>query len=329
MLSQFIEVAGEVNFLNIYKARNTVYQYLKKTHLIHYANLSDLIGTRIYIKHENHNPTGSFKIRGSVNYMANIPEELKESGIIVATRGNHGLAVAWAAKQVGVLCSVVVPHGNNPETNRSIQGLGAQLIEQGNDFYEAKRYCEDMADQLGYYYLKQGNEPHLLNGLGTMGLEIFEDLPDVDVIIIPIGGGSGAASLIRVVQAINQKVQVIGVIAEKAPALALSLKENKRVITESADTFADGMAARSIFEVPYLIIKDYLSEVVMVSEEEIIEGVRLSLALTHNLAEGAGAASIAGALKIKESLKDKKVVLLMTGANLDRQHLLWALEERH
>ena len=220
--------------------------------------------------------------------MAHISDEVRESGIIVATRGNHGLATALAAKQAGVFCYVVVPGHNNPEINNAIRGLGAELIVHGKDYYETQVYAEELADQGGYYYIEQGNEPEILNGLGTMGLEVFEDLPDADVIIIPVGGGGGCASLIRVAKAINPAVQIIGVVAEKAPALALSLQKGERVETESADTFADGLASRSLFQVAYLIIKDGITDVVTVSEDEIIEGVRMSLVQTHNLAEGAG-----------------------------------------
>ena len=328
MLHEFEGLVGQVNFLNIYKARTTVYRILKKTHLIHYASLSEICGCDIYIKHENHNPTGSFKIRGTVNFMSHISDEIRESGIIVATRGNHGLATAWAARNMGVFCNVVVPEHNNPEINNAIKGLGAELIVHGKDFYETKQYCEELSDQLGYYYIEQGNEPEILNGLGTMGLEIFEDLPDVDAIIIPVGGGGGCASMIRVARAINPEVRIIGVSAEKAPALYLSMQKGERIITDSADTFADGMASRSLFEVPYLIIKEGISEVVTVTEDEIIDGVRMSLMHTHNLAEGAGAAGISCAVKIKERLRGKKVVVMMTGGNLDREHLVWALERR-
>ncbi len=326
MLSEYQGLADQVNFLNIYKARTTVYRTLKKTHLIHYAGLSSIIGADIYVKHENHNPTGSFKIRGAVNFIARRAGDLGENGIIVATRGNHGLATAWAARQAGVFCNVGVPENNNPEINNAIRGLGAELMVHGKDFYETKHYCADLAEQLGYYYIEQGNEPEILNGLGTMGLEIFEDLPDTDIIIVPVGGGGGCASLIRVAQAINPEVQIIGVVAEKAPALALSIKKGERVITESADTFADGLASRSVFEVAYLIIKDGISDVVTVTEEEIIEGVRMSLMHTHNLAEGAGAAGLSCAMKIRDRIAGKKVVVVMTGGNLDRQHLMWALE---
>ena len=325
MLSKYKDLVEQVNFLNIYKARTTVYQYLKKTHLIHYSSLSEMTGADIDVKHENHNPTGSFKIRGTVNFMAHVSNEVREKGIIVATRGNHGLAAAWAARNEKIFCNVAVPINNNPEINNSIIGLGAELMQHGRDFYETQEYCEEIADEMGYYYLEQGNEPGLLNGIGTMGLEIFEDLPDADIIIIPVGGGGGCASLIRVAQAINPGVRIIGVIAEKAPSLKLSLEKGELVTTDSADTFADGLAARSVFEVPYHVIRDSSIEVVTVSEEEIVQGVLLSLTHTHNLAEGAGAAGISCALKIKDKIAGKKVVIVMTGANLDRIHLERAL----
>lgn len=327
MWAEFEQKAEKVNFLNIYKARREVYRKLKKTNLINYSAFSGLVGTDVYIKHENHNPTGSFKVRGAVNFMARIPDDVRKNGVIVATRGNHGLASAWAAGQENIFCNVCVPENNNPEINQAIVGLGAELMEHGRDFYETKEYCDDMSDQLGYYYIEQGNEPDILNGLGTMGLEIFEDLPEVDVIITPVGGGGGCASLIRVAKAINPKVEVIGVVAENAPALKLSLEKGERVVTETADTFAEGMASRSVFEVSYLIIKDGISDVVTVTEDEIIRGVDYSLLYTHNLADGAGAAGLACAMKIKDRLAGKKVVVVMTGGNLDRKHLLEAVRK--
>jgi threonine dehydratase len=324
-MQKYRDFAKQVNFLNIYKARKAVYSKLKKTNLIRYAGLSALCGTDIYVKHENHNPTGSFKIRGTVNFISNISKSVKKTGVIAATRGNHGLAAAWAAASEGIFCNVVVPEDNNPEINNALKGLGAELIIHGRDFEETLAYTEDLAEQLGYYYIEQGNEPDILNGLGTMGLEIFEDLPDVDTIIVPVGGGGGCASIVTVAKAINPAVNVIAVEPENAPALTQSLKEGKRVITVSADTFADGLAARSLFQTAYLLLKDSISDVVTVTEDEIIEAVKISLTQTHNLAEGAAAAGIACAFKIKERLKGKKAVIIMTGGNLDQRHLMRAL----
>ena len=326
MLRNYDLLSAEVNLIGVIKARTVIDRYLNRTNLTYYSELSRLAGCEVFVKHENHNPTGSFKIRGALNFFHHMSKEELERGVLVATRGNHGLAMAWAAQWFHVPCTVVVPENNNPEINRIVESLGADLITHGNDFYDAQSYCDELVDSAGYYYVEQGNEPEILNGLGTMGLEILEDLPDVDVVICPIGGGSGCASLIKVVQAIKPKVEIIGVQAERAAAFYESWKKGERVTIEGADTVADGLAARSVYQLPYAIMKDHITDVVLLSEEEILEGIRLALRTTHNLAEGAGAAAIAGALKIKERLAGKKVALIMSGGNLDHQHLLQALK---
>jgi len=325
MFRKYEELSKEVNIKGAIRARGPVYQYIERTNLIYHSELSRLIEAEVYVKHENHHPTGSFKIRGALNFFEHIIPEEAESGVLVATRGNHGLAFAWAASRYNVPCTVVVPGNNNPEINRVIESCGAQLIEHGRDFYEAQYYCDELVDSAGYYYVEQGNEPAILNGLSTMALEIFEDLSDVDVIVCPIGGGSGCASLISVASAINPDVEIIGVEAGNAPKFYESWKQGKWVVLDSADTIAHGLAARSVFQLPYVIMKDHVKDVVLISEDEIIEGIRLALATTHNLAEAAGAASIIGALKIKERLSGKKVVLIMTGGNIDRDNLKKAL----
>src|SRR3990172_6184849 len=196
-------LSNDVNLIGVIKARAVINRFLNRTNLIHYSELSRLTGCEVYVKHENHNPTGSFKIRGALNFFHHMSKEELEAGVLVATRGNHGLAMAWAAQWFHVPCTVVVPEGNNPEINRIVESLGADLIVHGRDFYDAQAYCEELVDSAGYYYVEQGNEPEILNGLGTMGLEIFEDLPEVGAIVCPIAGGAGCASLVKVVQAVN------------------------------------------------------------------------------------------------------------------------------
>lgn len=325
MLRKYEALSTEVNLLGMIKARAVISRYLNRTNLTYYSELSRLTGCEIFVKHENHNPTGSFKIRGAINFFHHMSKEESQGGILVATRGNHGLAMACAGRWFGVPCTVVVPEGNNPEINRIVESFGAELIVHGEDFYDAQLYCDDLVDSAGYYYVEQGNEPEILNGLGTMGLEIFEDLPEVDVIICPIGGGAGCASLIKVAQAIAPQVEIIGVQAERVAAFYASWQKGEWTIIEGADTVADGLAARSVFQLPYTIMKDGITDVVLLDEDEILEGIRLALQVTHNLAEGAGAASIAGALKIKERLVGKRVALVMSGGNLDHAHLLQAL----
>lgn len=253
--------------------------------------------------------------------MAHVSPEIQKQGVVVATRGNHGLAVAWAAQAQGVFCNVVVPENNNPELNAAILSCGAQLIEHGDDFYEAQDYCEELAENTGLYYLRQGNEPLLINGTATMGLEIFEELPDVDVVIMSIGGGSGCAAMARVIEGINPHVNLIGVQAERMPSFYESWRQGKKVIVPSAETVAEGLAARSVFEVPYMILKDRITEVVLLSEKELLDGVKTALLYTQNLAEVAEAAALAGAFKIKNDLAGKKVVAVMTGSNLSLARL--------
>ena len=325
MLKKYERLSEKVTIKGMIKAKSTISHYLNKTNLIYYSELSRIIGGDVFVKHENHMPTGSFKIRGALNFFHTIHKDEVENGVLVSTRGNHGLAMAWAARWYNIPCTVVVPENNNPETNRIIESFGAELIEHGHDFYDAQFYCDELVAAAGYYYVEQGNEPEMLNGIGTMGLEIFESMPDVDVIICPIGGGAGCASLLKVVQAINPAVEIIGVQARKAPAFYESLRQGDWVVLDDADTIADGLAARSVFQLPYVIMKDYIKNIVLLSEEEILEGIPLALMTTHNLAEGAGAASIMAARKIKERLAGKNVVLIMSGGNLDREHLQQAL----
>ncbi|MGD9506529.1 MAG: threonine/serine dehydratase [Syntrophobacteraceae bacterium] len=315
------DLIRQINMLEIFKARQVVKNSLERTHLNFCKRLSDELGASIYIKHENHLPTNSFKVRGIVNFMANVPESVQEKGIVVATRGNHGLAVAWAAKERGIFCNVVVPQDSNPDLIASLLSYGAQVIEHGRDFYEAQDYCEVLAENAGYHYLRQGSEPLLVTGIATMGLEIFEALPNVDAIIMPIGGGTGCAALAKVIEGINPNVELIGVQAARMPSFYESWRQGRKVIVPSADTIADGLAARSVFELPYLLLKDRIKGVVLLDEEELIEGVRMALRYTHNLAEPAGAASLAAAFKMKEQLAGKKVVVVMTGGNMDIRRL--------
>jgi threonine dehydratase len=324
-MRNYEQLSTEVNLLGVIKARAVIGRYLNRTNLTYYSELSRLAGCEVHVKHENHNPTGSFKIRGAVNFFEHMPAEESQAGVLVATRGNHGLAVAWAGRLFGVPVTVVVPEGNNPELNRIVESFGADLIIHGKDFYDAQSYCEELVDSAGYYYVEQGSEPQILNGLGTMGLEILEDLPEVDAIVCPIGGGSGCASLVKVVQAVNPEVEIIGVQPERAAAYQGSLVKGERIRLDKADTVADGLATRSVFQLPYLIMKDHVTDVVLLTEEEILQGIRVAIETTHNLAEGAGAASIAAALKIKDRLAGKKVALVMSGGNLDHQHLMQAM----
>lgn len=316
MEKHYRDMIDQVNMLAVFKARRVLQQVLPRTLLGRYERLCEDLGADVYVKHENHLPTNSFKVRGAVNFMAHVTPEIERAGIVVATRGNHGMAVAWAARERGIFCNVVVPENNDPEMNAAIAAYGAQLIVKGADFYDAQDYCEELAENAGYYYLRQGNEPHLITGSAVMGLEIFEALPEVEAILMPIGGGTGCAALATVIRGINPKVELIGVQAQNVPSFYESWRRQEKVTVPLADTVADGLAARSIFEVPFYILKDCVSDVVLLTEDELINGVRLALRYTHNLAEVAGAAALAAAFKIRERLAGKKVVVVMTGGNM-------------
>ncbi len=310
-----------LKFQDIIAARKVVAGFLKQTPLIHYPELSERLGFQAYIKHENHHPTGSFKVRGGLNFMHHLPQAQREKGVLTATRGNHGQSIAYAASQFGVKATVVVPYGNNPEKNSAMRAFGAELIEHGNDFDEALALCETLQAERGLYYVHPCMEPGLFHGVGTYSLEIFESLPNVDAIIVPIGGGSGCCGAITVAKAVNPKVKVIGVQAENAPAIYRSWKTGQCVETDSCDTIADGLATRVPFSLPFSIIKRGIHDMVLLSEEELKEGIRLALRWTHNLAEGAGASPIAAAHKLTDTLAGKHVVMVMSGGNLDTETL--------
>lgn len=310
-----------ITLQDIIAARKVVARFLKQTPLIHYPELSDHLGFQAYIKHENHHPTGSFKVRGGLNFMHHLPQAQRKKGVITATRGNHGQSIAYAAAQFGVKATVVVPHGNNPEKNSAMRAYGAELIEHGVDFDEALELCEKLQVERGLYYVHPCMEPGLFHGVGTYSLEIFESLPNVDAIIVPIGGGSGSCGAITVSKAINPNVKVIGVQAENAPAIYRSWKTGERVVTDSCDTIADGLATRSPFPLPLSILRAGIHDMVLLSEAELVDGMRMALRWTHNLAEGAGASPLAAAQKLTDRLAGKNVVMVMSGANLDTETL--------
>ncbi|HLZ19655.1 MAG TPA: threonine/serine dehydratase [Smithellaceae bacterium] len=325
ILKKYEALSKRVNPTNTLMAKTIIYRYLNRTNTIHYSELSRLLECQAFVKHENHNPTGSFKIRGALNFFHHMSKEELEAGILVATRGNHGLAMAWAGQWFQVPCTVVVPENNNPEINRIIESYGAELIIHGADFYDAQSYCEELVDSAGYYYVQQGNEPEILNGLATMGLEILEDLPDVDTVICPIGGGAGCASLVKTMRAFKPELEIIGVEPQNAPSFYNSWKKGEVVTLDEAHTIADGLAARSVFQLPYVILKDTINDVILLTEDEIREGIRMALTITHNLAEAAGAVSLMAAAKIKDRLAGKKVVMIMSGGNMNMSTLKSAI----
>jgi threonine dehydratase len=302
---------------DVYAARPRVYASLKPSPLLKHPLLDEALGLDIRVKHENHNPTCAFKVRGGLNLVSQLPDEEKRRGVISASTGNHGQSIAFAARIHGVRCRIVVPVGNNPEKNASIRAMGAELVEHGKDFDESREYVESLVAAEGWRYVHSGNEPHLLAGVGTYALEIFEELPDADVIFVPVGGGSGASGCCIVRSGMKSGAKVVGVQAAKADAFARSWRGPGRVVGDSADTFAEGMATRTTFDLPFNLLKEELDDVVTLDEEQLRDGVRMALCLTHNLAEGAGGATLAAAKASREALAGRKVVCVMSGGNID------------
>jgi len=302
---------------DILEARNIVSRYLLKTPLYYSQAISKLTGAEIYIKFENHQPIGVFKIRGGLVRLHHMNEEEKKRGVITPSTGNHGQSIAYAARTFGVKAVILGPENNNPVKTESMRNLGADVILYGKDFDEAREYAFTKSKEDAMTFIHVANEPHLIAGVGTIGLEIIEDLPDIDIMINPLGGGSSLCGNTIALKTFNPDIITIGVQAEKAPAIYKSWKAGKIMEEPSADTFADGLATRVPFELTFKIIQQMVDDIVLVSEEEMERAILILFKTTRNLAEGAGAASTAAALKLKDRIKGKKVVLLLSGGNLE------------
>ena len=310
---------------DVYVARERISPYLPRTPLLRHPLLDEATGLSIWVKHENHNPTCAFKVRGGFNIVGAMSPEERAKGIVTASTGNHGQSIALASRVHGVPCTVFVPEGNNPEKNAAMRAYGAILEEGGKDFDEARERCEHRAAATGARYVHSANEPLLIAGVGTYALEIFEELPNVDVVLVPIGGGSGCCGLITVRNALGSRARIVGVGAAKADAVYRSWKGPQRVVGQSADTFAEGMATRVTFDLPFGIYKEHLDDFIQLTEDELAAGVRLALGTTHNLVEGAGGAAIAAAYQRRDELAGLRVVCVMSGGNIDRAKLKMVL----
>jgi threonine dehydratase len=310
---------------DVYAARRLVYRTLRPTPLLRHPLLVEATGVEVFVKHENHNPTNAFKVRGGLNLVGSLSAD-ERRGVITASTGNHGQSIAMACQRESVPCTVVVPEGNNPDKNAAMRAYGATVVETGRDFDAAREYVERVVEERGLRYVHSANEPLLIAGVATYALELFEELPDVEVILVPIGGGSGACGCSLVRTWLGSGARVIGVQAAGADAFTRSWRTGTRVIGTSADTFAEGIATRTTFDLTFGILREHLDEIVMLTEEELADGVRMALATTHNLAEGAGAASLAAAFKLRDQLRGKKVACVMSGGNITEATLKRVLD---
>lgn len=305
-----------VTFIDILDAQRAIGPYLRRTPLYHYASLSQTLGFDVFIKHENHQPVGAFKVRGGVNLISRLSEADRRRGVIAVSTGNHGQSVAFAGRLFGVRAIVVVPQGANPDKVRAMRELGAVIEFHGRDFDEARLWVEDQAQQRGYRYIHSANEPLLIAGVGTIGLEILEDCPDIDAIIVPVGGGSGAAGVAIAAKTINPRIQAIAVQSAHARVAHDSWAAKSLLASDVSTTFAEGMATRQAFAMTQTILRDLLDDFLLVTDDALRASIRLLFDHTHNVAEGAGAAALAGAVQIQERLQGKKVALDLSGGNI-------------
>ncbi len=307
-------------FQDVLKARRIIRRYLQPTPLYNYPPLDRLLGTQAYIKHENYQPIGSFKVRGGINLISQLTEEEKERGVVTASTGNHGQSIAYAARLFDVHATIVVPEGANPVKMESIESLGADVLYHGDDFDDARNYCERLAAEDGRRYISSGDEPLLIAGVGTHTLEILEALPDVDVIIVPVGGGSGASGACLAAKAVNPAIEVIAVQSDAAPAAYLTWK-NRTATQSYMRSQAEGLATRAPFMLPQGIMWQHLDDFILVSDEQLSQAVYLYLEKAKTLSELAGAASLAAALKLRDRLVGKKVALILSGGNISPEKL--------
>jgi threonine dehydratase len=280
--------------------------------------LSARLGAELWIKHENHTQTGAFKLRGGLVYLDDLKRsQLGIAGVVSATTGNHGQSIAWAATRIGLKATIVVPHGNSPEKNRSMVAFGANLVEHGHDFQAAYEHAMGLAERDNLHPVRSFH-PLLVRGVASYGLELFRAVPDLDVVYVPIGLGSGICGVIAAREALGRKAEIVGVAAANAATYALSFAAGKPVATNSADTFAGGLAVRVPDAAALDIIRRHAARIVTVSEEAMREAIRILFSDTHNIAEGAGAAPFAAALQERDRLKGKRVAVVQSGGNIDR-----------
>jgi threonine dehydratase len=309
---------------DVLAARQRIAPYLRPTPLYRYPALDAMTGAGLWVKHENHQPVGAFKVRGGVNLVSQLSVDEQRRGVIAASTGNHGQSVAYAADLFGVQAVICVPEQANPVKVESMRALGAEVVFRGRDFDAAREYCERQAAQHGYRYVHSGDESALIAGVATYTLEILQDRPDTEVIVVPVGGGSGAAGACLVAKAVRPSVEVIGVQSQAAPAAYRSWRAGT-LVADTTSTFAEGLATRTAFELPQRIMREWLDDFVLVSEDALKSATRLMIEMTRNLVEPAGAAALAAVLATPERFAGRTVAIVCSGGNISPAQLteLW------
>jgi threonine dehydratase len=298
------------------KARRAIAPYLPKTPVLEPAGLASALGCHAVLKCENLNPTGAFKVRGGINLLVSLGPVERARGVVAASTGNHGQSVAYAARLFSTRATIFMPEAANPLKVAATVGFGAEVIQTGRDFDAARLAAEEFAARHQRRYVHSSNEPMLVAGVATVALELLEAFPNIDVIFVPVGGGSGVLGAGVVARAVNPAVRVVGVQAEGAPAVYHSWREGRRVVTERVATFAEGLATREPFEMPLALLPRLVDEIMLVTDDQLAAGIRLIIETAHQLAEGAGAAAVAAAMARREELAGKCVGLILSGGNI-------------
>ena len=312
-----------VTIADVLEARERIRDRLPPTPLRRYAPLDEAVGygIRVFVKHENHQPTQSFKARNTLAALTALGSEEKKRGVVAASRGNHGQGLAWAGQLLGVPVTICAPRGNNPEKNEAMRGFGAELIEQGDDYDAAVHVAERLVQERGMTLVHSTNHRQVIAGAGTMALEMIEQEPALEALVLAVGGGSQAVGALTVARATRPGLAVYGVQAERAAAIHDSWHKGRPLGGYSANTFADGLATRNVYDLTFPALREGLAGFVAVPEAAIAEAIRLLLRTTHNLAEGAGAAGLAGLLALRETLAGRTVGICISGANIDQETL--------
>ena len=317
------DMTWPITWDDIVAARRRIAPHLAPSPLRHYPTLDAEVGgdVRVLVKHDNHLPTNAFKVRNGLALLAALEPAQRTRGVVAATRGNHGAGLAWAGAELGVPVVICVPHGNNPEKNAAMRGYGAELIEAGRDYDEAVEVARRLVVDRGLVMAHSTNDPRVIAGAGTMGAELCEQAPELDAIVVAVGGGSQAVGTMTAARQLRPNVEVYGVQAAGASAIHDSWHAHRRLTTERADTFADGLATRATYDLTWDALHDGLAGFVAVPDAAIADAVRVLLRTTHNLAEGAGAAGLAGLRALRDRLAGKTVAIVLSGSNIDADTL--------
>ncbi len=325
MTSPALSSPGIPDLADVIAARQRIAPYLRPTPLYAYPALDAVAGARLHVKHENHQPVGAFKVRGGVNLVSQLGAGERGRGVVTASTGNHGQSVAFASNIFDVRAIVCVPERANPVKVESMRALGADIVFHGRDFDDAREHCEKLSAEHGYRYIHSANEPDLIAGVGTYTLEILETEPATDVIVVPVGGGSGAAGACIVAKSARRSIEVIGVQAEAAPAAYRSWRA-RELLTDANTTRAEGLATGTAFDLPQRILWELLDDFVLVSENALTNATRLMIEKTRNLVEPAGAAALAAVLADPARFAGRNVTIVCSGGNISPAQLaaLWA-----